>query len=88
MNPLHWIGYLIDQYRDWRYTRLNRRYRALSKEIELRVHAREGITDARALQAESYLAFLDRRIDLLSARQERISAKINHIYERWNGSGD
>lgn len=85
---MNWLAYIADEWRDWRYIRLQRRYRALSKEIELRVYAREGITVGVDNQAESFVAFLDRRIDLLSARRDKVSAKVNRIYESWHGGCD
>lgn len=77
------LDYLAEEWKDWRYTSLMRKYRALSKEIELRTHAREGITITPENQAESFIAFLDRRIALLIERRDKVSDKVNRIYDTW-----
>lgn len=84
MKP-QWLISVAEFWHDWRYTRLQRQYRAISKEIELRVYARDGISVTPENQAESFIAFLDRRIAHLIERRDKVSAKVDRIYEGWKG---
>lgn len=79
----YWIGDIVDSYRDWQYSRVYRQYRAITKEIELRVYARENTKVNDENRAEVFLAFLDRRIDNLIRRRNKVGAKLDTIYASW-----
>jgi hypothetical protein len=77
------INDTIEWYQDWRYSRLYKKFRRVTKEIELRQFARDTTKINDLNKAESFVAFLDRIIDVLARRRAKISSKMERIYSTW-----
>lgn len=71
---------VLEWYKDVQFTSVYRKCRALTKEINLRREALNGV-DMSPL-TENFIGFLRRRIDILEKRRDKMNCKLTRFMGR------